>query len=88
MGGGGYGGRPNLLYGKLCSEDQLQQLGVSLEYVPPEGQLSSSHRAQQQLPSHGESHFKLAAFLSICHGRICLRCHLISDLFYTELNTS
>ncbi|XP_063615242.1 serine/threonine-protein kinase minibrain-like, partial [Penaeus indicus] len=51
--GGGYGGRPNLLYGKLCSEDQLQQLGVSLDYVPPEDQLSSAHRTSQQPPAHG-----------------------------------
>lgn len=52
--GGGYGGRPNLLYGKLCSEDQLQQLGVSLDYVPPEDQLSSAHRTSQQPPAHGK----------------------------------
>ncbi|XP_068228970.1 LOW QUALITY PROTEIN: dual specificity tyrosine-phosphorylation-regulated kinase 1B-like [Palaemon carinicauda] len=51
--GGGYGGRANLLYGKLCSEDQLQQLGVSLEHRPPEEQLSSSHPTSHQPPPHG-----------------------------------
>ncbi|XP_076041393.1 dual specificity tyrosine-phosphorylation-regulated kinase 1A-like isoform X2 [Oratosquilla oratoria] len=36
-GSGGYGGggRQNLLYGKLCSEEQLQQLGMQMEYPPP-----------------------------------------------------
>ncbi|CAL4090157.1 unnamed protein product, partial [Meganyctiphanes norvegica] len=53
--GSGYAGRPNLLYGKLCSEDQLQQLGVQLDYTPGDESAQSTvsqHRAQQQ-SQHG-----------------------------------